>query len=57
MVRILLFAAALVAALHGNAEFESDIAAARAELVKARAAAPKPDAASCPADGALATPW
>jgi len=48
---------ALVAALHGNAEFEADIAAARAELAKARAAIPKPNAASCPADGALATPW
>ena len=48
---------ALVAALHGNTEFEADIAAARAELAKARAAAPKPDAASCPAAGALATPW
>jgi acid phosphatase (class A) len=48
---------ALVAALHSNAEFEADMVAARAELAKARAAAPKPDAASCPAPGALATPW
>jgi acid phosphatase (class A) len=48
---------ALVAALHGQPEFEADIAAARAELAKARAAVPKPDAASCPASGALATPW
>ena len=48
---------ALVAALHGNAEFEADIAASRAELAKARAAAPKADAASCPAPGALTTPW
>jgi acid phosphatase (class A) len=48
---------ALVAALHGDAEFQADMAAARAELAKARAAAPKPDAASCPADAALATPW
>lgn len=48
---------ALVAALHSNAEFEADIGAAQAELAAARATAPKPDAASCPADGALATPW
>jgi len=48
---------ALVAALHGNAEFEADIAAARAELAKVRAAAPTPAAASCPAPAALATPW
>jgi len=48
---------ALVAALHGDAEFETDMAAARAELANARTAAPKPNAASCPADAALATPW
>ena len=48
---------ALVAALHGNAEFEADIASARAELAKARTTAPRADAASCPADGALAKPW
>ncbi len=48
---------ALVAALHGNAEFEADMAAARAEVAKARTAAKKPDAASCPADGALAPPY
>ena len=48
---------ALVAALHGNSEFEADITAARAELAKARAAAPKPNAASCPAPEALGTPW
>ena len=48
---------ALVAALHGHPEFQADIAAARGELAKARTAAPKPDAASCPADAALATPW
>jgi acid phosphatase (class A) len=48
---------ALVAALHSNPEFEADIAAARAELAKVRASAAKPDAASCPAPGALATPW
>jgi acid phosphatase (class A) len=52
-----LTATALVAALHGNAEFEADITAARAELANARATAPKPEAASCPAAGALATPW
>ena len=48
---------ALVAALHSNAEFEADIVAARAELAAARATAAKPNAASCPAPGALATPW
>jgi len=48
---------ALVAALHGNAEFEADMAAAREEIAKARTAAGKPNAASCPAAGALATPW
>jgi len=48
---------ALVAALHGNAEFEADMAAARAELAKASASAPRPDAASCPAPGALERPW
>jgi acid phosphatase (class A) len=48
---------ALVAALHSNAEFEADIAAARAELAAVRATAPTPDAASCPANGALAKPW
>jgi acid phosphatase (class A) len=48
---------ALVAALHADAEFEADIAAARAELAKARTTAGKPDPASCPADAALATPW
>jgi len=48
---------ALVAALHGNAEFEADIAAAREELAKARAAASALPAASCPAPSALAQPW
>jgi acid phosphatase (class A) len=48
---------ALVAALHGNAEFDADMAAARAEIANARVNAPRPDAASCPAPGALAPPW
>lgn len=48
---------ALVAALHGNAEFEADMDAARAELTQLRATAAKPAAASCPADGALTHPW
>jgi acid phosphatase (class A) len=48
---------ALVAALHGSAEFATDIAAAHAELETLRGAAAKPAAASCPADGALARPW
>ncbi len=48
---------ALVAALHGSDEFEKDMAAAGAELAQLRATAPKPAAASCPADGALAHPW
>jgi acid phosphatase (class A) len=48
---------ALVAALHGDAEFEADMAAARWKTAKARTTAAKPDHASCPADAALATPW
>ena len=48
---------ALVAALHGDAEFVADMSAARAEVARARAAGSKPAAASCPADAALATPW
>ena len=47
---------ALVAALHSNSEFEADMAAARAELAKARASASQPGA-SCPAPSDLATPW
>jgi acid phosphatase (class A) len=48
---------ALVAALHGQPQFEADMAAARAELAQARTTAPKPSAATCPVDGALTTPW
>ena len=48
---------ALVAALHGNTEFDADMAAARAEIANARANAARPDAASCPAPGALASGW
>jgi acid phosphatase (class A) len=48
---------ALVAALHGNPEFEADMAAARAELASARTSAPPPPGAACPAPEALARPW
>ena len=50
-------ATALVAALHGNADFDADMAAARAEIADARPTAPRPDAASCPTPNALASPW
>lgn len=55
-----LAATALVAALHGNAEFEADMDRAREELAALRTAATsaEPDAAACAADGAhTATPW
>lgn len=48
---------ALVAALHGNADFGADMAAARAELANARSSAPQPNAGSCPAPEALTLPW
>jgi acid phosphatase (class A) len=50
-------ATALVAALHGNADFDADMAAARSEIANARPTAPRPDATSCPAPSALASPW
>ena len=52
--------AALVAALHGSAEFRSDMDAARAEVAAARkAGAPGPDPAQCrlEADTAAHRPW
>ncbi len=54
-----LTASALVAALHGTPEFETDVAAARAELTTLRAAnAAKRAAAACDTESAsLATPW
>lgn len=54
-----LTATALVAALHGNAEFEADMDAARAELAALRSSsAAKPDGAACAAtQPSLATPW
>jgi acid phosphatase (class A) len=55
-----LAASALVATLHGTPEFETDVAAARAELTGLRAAnaAAVPDAAGCASESAiLATPW
>jgi acid phosphatase (class A) len=48
---------ALVAALHGKPEFETDMLAARAELTKLREAANKPAAASCPPRETLTRPW
>jgi len=54
-----LTASALVAALHGTPEFETDVAAARAELTTLRGTnAPKRAAAACDTESAsLATPW
>jgi acid phosphatase (class A) len=40
-------ASALVAGLHGSAQFRADMEAAREEVAKARAAGPAPDAAAC----------
>lgn len=48
-----LAADAVIAALHGNVEFDGDVAAARAELTRLRVENPaKPDAAGCAADRA-----
>ncbi len=55
-----LTASALVAALHGAPEFETDVAAARAELTTLRAAnaVSPPAVAACDTEQAnLATPW
>lgn len=54
-----LAATALVAALHGQHEFEADVDAARAELAALRSSsAAKPAAAACAATRpSLATPW
>jgi acid phosphatase (class A) len=55
-----LTASALIAALHGTPEFETDVAAARAELTSLRAAnaVAAPPAAACDSESAiLATPW
>jgi acid phosphatase (class A) len=50
-------ASALVAALHGAPEFETDIASARAEVFSLRGKA-QPAAAACESEKAnLATPW
>jgi len=46
-------ASILVAGLHGSAAFRSDMDAARAEVAKARAAGPAPDAAACATEAAL----
>jgi acid phosphatase (class A) len=52
-----MLASALVAALHGAPEFETDIASARAELFSLRGKA-QPAAAACDSEKAnLATPW
>ncbi len=54
-----LTATTIVAALHGTPEFETDVAAARAEVTRLRAAnAAKPAAAACENEGStLTTPW
>ena len=52
-----MMASALVAALHGAPEFETDIASARAEMFSLHGRAP-PAAAACESEKAnLATPW
>jgi acid phosphatase (class A) len=52
-----MMASALVAALHGAPEFETDIASARAEVFSLRGKA-QPAAAACDAEKSnLATPW
>jgi len=53
-----LTASALVAELHGTPEFETDVAAARAELTGLRSGAARPAATACDTEGAnLAKPW
>ncbi len=51
--------AAIVAALHGQAAFRSDLEAVRRELADLRARAPAPEAQACAAEAALTarTPW
>jgi acid phosphatase (class A) len=46
-------ASALVAALHGSAEFRADLDAARAEIAAARKAGPAPDPAACAKEAEL----
>lgn len=46
-------ASALVAGLHGSAQFRADMDAAREEVAKARAAGPAPDAADCAKEAEL----
>lgn len=52
-------AGAVVAALHGNAEFRADMELARAEIAALRKSAPPPEAQSCKIEDAAATthPW
>ena len=45
--------AILVAALHGSAQFRSDLDAARIEIDKARAQGPQPDSTACAREAAL----
>ena len=46
-------ASALVAGLHGSAQFRADMDAAREEVAKARAAGPAPDPAACAQEAEL----
>lgn len=46
-------ASALVAGLHGSADFRKDMDAARVEIAKARTTGPAPDPAACAAEAAL----
>lgn len=52
-------ASALMAALHGSAEFRADMDAARAEMAMLRQTAPAPDAGQCQAERELVEkrPW
>lgn len=49
-------AAGVMAALHGSAEFQADMAKARAEMAAARASGAKPDAAACAKEFELTKP-
>lgn len=49
-------AAGVIAALHGSAEFQADLARAKAEMAAARASGTKPDAAACAKEFELTKP-
>lgn len=49
-------AAGVIAALHANADFQSDLAKAKAEMAAARASGARPDAAACAREFELTKP-